>query len=77
MSIAGDIASKAPLAIYGTKRMLNHARDHGTQDTLDYVALWNAGMLSLPQVREAMAAAREGRPGHFAGLPARRRSGAR
>ena len=42
MSIAAEIASKAPLAVYGCKRMINYARDHTTQDGLDYVAIWNA-----------------------------------
>ena len=39
MKIAGQIASKAPLAIYGSKRMINYARDHSTEDTLDYVRI--------------------------------------
>ena len=30
MQIAGEIAAKAPLAVYGCKRMINYARDHST-----------------------------------------------
>lgn len=69
MAIAGEVASKAPLALWGAKRMLNYARDHRTDDALDYVALWNAGMLELAEIREAMRSRREGRAGRFAPLP--------
>jgi len=37
MVIAKEIASKAPLAVYGSKRMINYSRDHSTADGLDYV----------------------------------------
>ena len=33
--IAREIASKAPLAVYGCKRMINYARDHTTAEGLD------------------------------------------
>ena len=45
MEIAGEIASNAPLAVYGCKKMINYARDHSTADGLDYVAVWNMSML--------------------------------
>ncbi len=44
--IAHTIAKKSPLAIRGSKEMLLHARDHTVQEGLNYVATWNAGMLS-------------------------------
>lgn len=44
--VALDIAAKSPLAIRGTKEMLNYARDHSVSDGLNYIATWNAGMLS-------------------------------
>jgi enoyl-CoA hydratase len=72
-AIARTIAGKAPLAVYGSKRMMNYARDHSTGDGLDYVALWNASMLQLEEIREAMRANAERRPGRFAGLPPRPR----
>lgn len=70
MGIAGEIAAKAPLAIHGTKRMANYARDHSVADTLDYVGVWNASMLQHAEIREAMQANAEKRPGEFADLPA-------
>jgi enoyl-CoA hydratase len=69
MEVAQDIAAKAPLTLYGVKRMMNHARDHSTADSLDYIATWNASMLHLEEIGEAMAANAEQRPGKFAPLP--------
>lgn len=71
MAIARDIASKAPLAVYGCKRMLNYSRDHSTRDTLDYVGVWNASMLQPEEIMEAVAARKEKRPGRFVDLPKR------
>jgi len=45
IALAAEIAEKSPLAVAGSKRMINYARDHSTQDALDYIALWNASML--------------------------------
>jgi enoyl-CoA hydratase len=73
MSVARKIASKAPLAVYGCKRMINYARDHSTADGLDYIGIWNASMLQPAEMAEAMLANAEQRPGEFVELPARRR----
>ena len=51
--IAREIASKAPLAVYGCKRMINYARDHTTAEGLDYVGIWNASMLQPDEMAEA------------------------
>jgi len=67
--IAREIASKAPLAVYGCKRMINYSRDHRTADALDYIGVWNASMLQREEIVEAMVANREGRPGRFVDLP--------
>jgi enoyl-CoA hydratase len=72
MSIAREIASKPPLAIYGCKRMANYSRDHSTADALDYIRIWNASMLQREEILEAMQANLEKRPGEFADLPAAR-----
>lgn len=69
MEIARDIASKAPLAVYGCKKMINYARDHSTDDGLDYIAIWNATHLKIEEIQEAMAANAEKRPGNFVNLP--------
>jgi enoyl-CoA hydratase len=69
MKIAREIADKAPLAVYGCKRMINYSRDHGTIDGLDYIGIWNAGMLQPEAMLEAVTANAENRPGNFADLP--------
>lgn len=66
MQIAQAIAAKSPLAIRGTKEMLNYGRDHSVADGLNYIATWNAAMLMSADLNEAMAAARERRPPAFA-----------
>ena len=69
LEIADAIASKAPLAVYGCKRMINYSRDHSTADALDYVGIWNASMFHQEEVVEAMKANAEKRPGNFVDLP--------
>ncbi|HJP36320.1 MAG TPA: crotonase/enoyl-CoA hydratase family protein [Gammaproteobacteria bacterium] len=70
MATAAEIAAKAPLAVAGCKRMINYARDHSTSDGLDYIGIWNASMLQLSEIQEAMMANKEQREGNFAELPA-------
>lgn len=74
MKIAAEIAKKAPLAVAGCKRMINFARDHSTADGLDYIAIWNASMLKVEEIQEALAANSEDRAGNFVPLPPRGRS---
>ena len=63
--IAQTIAAKSPLAIRGSKEMLNYGRDHSLADGLNYVATWNAAMLMTLDLDEAMTAMREQRPPRF------------
>ena len=66
--VARMIASKPPLAIYGSKEMITYSRDHSTADSLDYIATWQAGMFQPSDMGEAFAAKSEGRDGDFADL---------
>ena len=52
--IAEKLASKTPLAMWGTKEILNHSRDHSVKEGLDYVALWNAATLHKEDVMMTM-----------------------
>lgn len=61
MDAAREIASKPPLAVAGSKSIINYGRDHSTADTLDRIGLWNASMLAPPQMMEAMMAKGEKR----------------
>jgi enoyl-CoA hydratase len=63
--VAITIAAKSPLAIRGTKEMLNYARDHTVADGLNYVATWNAAMLMSADLEEAMMAKIDNRAPEF------------
>lgn len=54
--LATTLAAKSPLALRGTKQVMNHAREHAVADSLDYVATWNAGMLLSNDLAAAMQA---------------------
>jgi enoyl-CoA hydratase len=68
MELAAEIAQKSPVAVAGSKRMINYARDHSTADALDYIATWQAGMFSPPHMAEAFAARTQKRPPNFPDL---------
>ena len=63
--VARTIASRSPLAVYGSKQMITYARDHSTADSLDHMATWQAGMFQPADMAEAFAAQAEGREGDF------------
>lgn len=56
MDVASQIASNSPVAVTGSKLMLNYARDHSVGDALDYVATWQAGMFQQTDILESFAA---------------------
>jgi enoyl-CoA hydratase len=66
--IAGEIAAKSPIAIWGAKELIVHARDHGVADGLRLTASWNAGSLQAPDIAEAITARAERRTANFADL---------
>jgi len=54
LEMCRKIAEKSPVAVMGTKEVLNYSRDHSTEDGLRYTAIWNAGMLQTADVKSAM-----------------------
>lgn len=68
LATAREIASKAPLAVTGSKVMINYARDHTIADGLDYIAVWQTAMFSGPHMAEAFKAKAEKRDPDFADL---------
>ena len=68
MATAREIAAKAPLAVTGSKVMINYARDHSVADALDYIAVWQSGMFSGPHMAEAFAAKQARRDANFPDL---------
>jgi enoyl-CoA hydratase len=73
MEIAAEIAEKSPLAIWGSKQMLNYARDHSVEDGLEYIATWQAGMFFGNDMAEAFQAKAEKRRPVFQNNPRTRR----
>ncbi|MFT7647701.1 MAG: enoyl-CoA hydratase [Candidatus Poriferisodalaceae bacterium] len=65
MGVATEIASKSPMAIWGTKRTINYSRDHSVADGLDYIATWNAAMFDTDDMTEAFMAQSEKRDASF------------
>jgi enoyl-CoA hydratase len=65
MAVARQIARQSPMAVAGTKAMFNYSRDHGVVESLRYMATWQAGMLSLPDVQQAIRAQMEKRDAAF------------
>ncbi len=69
MDIAGQIAAKAPLAVYGCKTAITYGRDHKTEEALAQIALWNASFLNPSEMMEAIQARAQKRSGNFKDLP--------
>jgi enoyl-CoA hydratase len=67
--LAQQIAEKSPLAIAGSKLALNHARDHGTAESLEQMALLQSAIFDIGEMERAIGAWKAKRPGEFAPLP--------
>jgi len=68
LETAREIASKSPLALWGTKVAMNYARDHSVDDALDQIATWQAGMFQPADLVESFTAKAEGRATTYADL---------
>ena len=54
LEMARLIASKSPVAVQGTKNVLDAAWGRTVEENLNYVAIWNAAMLQSTDVQKAM-----------------------
>ena len=70
LQAAKEIASKPPVAIWGTKQVLHYARDHSTEDSLRHMGWLQGAIWSNANVREAISAMQQKREANFAPLPA-------
>ena len=68
LATAREIAEKSPLAVAGSKVMINYARDHTITDSLDYIATWQTGMFSGPHMAESFKAKAEKRAAEYPDL---------
>jgi enoyl-CoA hydratase len=73
LAVAKEIAEKSPQAIWGTKEMLLHARDHTVAEGLEHIATWNAGMMQPSEMGEAFEAKAQKRAPVYQNLPPRRK----
>ena len=65
MAVAKQIVAKSPLAIWGTKEMINYSRDHSVEDSLNYIATWQTGMFQPADMAESFRAKSEKRDPEF------------
>lgn len=68
LETAREIASKSPLAVWGTKVAMNFARDHAVDDALDHMATWQSGMFQPGDMVESFTAKSEQRAAVYADL---------
>jgi enoyl-CoA hydratase len=68
LATAREIASKSPLAMWGSKEMLLYSRDHSVAEGLEHIASWQTGMFQPGDMVEAFSAKAEGRDPHFPDL---------
>ena len=68
LQCASEIASKPPVAIWGTKQAIHYARDHSVEDSLRQMGWLQAAIWSNANVRESIAAMQARRNGEFAPL---------
>jgi len=68
LDCAKEIASKPPVAIWGTKQAVNYARDHSVEDSLRQMGWLQGAVWSNAHVREAITAMKEKRAGEFTPL---------
>ena len=64
---AEEIAANSPLAVQGSKAVLNASRQSRVREDLDRVALWNAAFLYSDDLSEAIQAFLEKRPPDYKG----------
>lgn len=67
--VAAEIAAQSPLAVWGSKEMLVHARDHPVDDGLHRVAMWNGGAFQPADLGESLQARNADRQPHYDDLP--------
>lgn len=69
LQMAGEIAEKPPVAIWGSKQAIHYARDHSTQDALQQMGWLQSGIWQTSNLVEAFTAKQQGRKPNFDDLP--------
>jgi enoyl-CoA hydratase len=70
LQCAREIASKPPIAIWGTKQAVTYARDHSVEDSLRQMGWLQGAIWSNQHVRESITSMKDKRAGSFTPLSA-------
>ncbi|KAF8240466.1 Delta2-dienoyl-CoA-isomerase [Tricholoma matsutake] len=54
LNLAKVIATKSPIAVYGSKHLLTHSRDHAVAENLLYTGAWNGAALMTQDIQESL-----------------------
>lgn len=68
LKMARLIASKSPVAVMGTKEIVNYSRDRPIVDGLKYTVAWNAAMLQTQDVKDALLSGMQAKTPTFSKL---------
>lgn len=71
LEVGRRIASRAPVAVAATKRMIAYARDHSVAESFEYLNALQPGIFSLEDIRRSVAAAKSGTVPTYADPPAK------
>lgn len=69
LAVAHELAAHSPLVLWGVKEALNHARDHSVAESLEFISLWQTGMLQPADMAAALTARQARTAPVYADLP--------
>ena len=68
LQCAAEIATKPPVAVWGTKQAIHYARDHSVDESLKQMGWLQGAIWSNRHVMEAVTAMKAKRPAEFPAL---------
>lgn len=68
VKLASLMAEKSPIAVQGTKELINHGRDHPTVDALRYTAVWNSVVVQSEDMAKGLTSALQKKKPEYAKL---------
>ncbi|KAF8534438.1 ClpP/crotonase-like domain-containing protein [Trichophaea hybrida] len=68
LKLAALMAEKSPLAVQGTKAIINYSIDHTIQEGLEFTRIWNAAAVQAPDPTVAIQATLQKKKATFAKL---------